>query len=64
MKSMSHLTTRKEQLMTSYNRINGYMVGYVDCEGVAERCEECDNELELCGGHIGQLPGGGSAACG
>ena len=53
MKSMSQLTTRKEQLMTSYNRNYGYMVGYVDCEGVAERCEECDNEVELCGGHIG-----------
>ena len=64
MKFMFLLTTRKEQLMTSYNRNYGYMVGYVDCDGVAERCEECDNEVELCGGHIGQLPGGARPGCG
>ena len=52
MKFMFLLTTRKEQLMTSYNRRFGWS-GYVDCEGEPERCLECDNEVELCGGHIG-----------
>ena len=64
MKSMSHLTTRKEQLMTLYNRNEGYFGTHVDCEGEPERCLECDNELELCGGHIGQLPGGARPGCG
>ena len=50
--------------MTSYNRNEGYFGTHVDCEGEPERCLECDNELELCGGHIGQLPGGARPACG
>ena len=53
MKFMFLLTTRKEQLMTLYNRNEGYFGTHVDCEGEPERCLECDNEVELCGGHIG-----------
>ena len=44
--------------MTLYNRNEGYFGTHVYCEGEPERCLECDNELELCGGHIGQLPDG------
>ena len=44
--------------MTLYNRNEGYFGTHVDCEGEPERCLECDNELELCGGHIGQSPAG------